>query len=381
MKGSKVQKVLIIIDKLGWSYDTIAKGLVKFNPNSNLSFDIVSIKEGINYIERNHTNYDLVFPIGWTMVISKKKKDNYSEKLSFLDRKKLITGIHSHRSWDGYLSLPEGGPPPPEALLNKLSQLKKINIISRRLYKIFQDAGLGNITLTENGVDTELFHPIQPININRKVPLVLGFSGSTYIRKHDDLKGLSEFILPLNGIPNVQVEVLGGKGEQQVKRDKMPKLYNKIDLYICASTSEGFSQSVLEASSCGRGIISTKVGGCEDLIQENKNGFFIERDLEEIIKRVRQLEANRYLVRRLGAENRKIVLERYSWKIKVQEWLKFIESNLPIAQSVFVDSHKNASAGPSEARGLEFQPCSANSASGLPSDIIDIIDKKTHGKG
>ncbi len=323
-----MKKVLIIVDKLGWSYDTIAKGLVRFNTNDKLSFDIVSIEEELDYIERDHTKYDLLFAMGWTLIISKKKKENYRELLTFLDRTKLITGIHSHRSWDQYLTRPEVYSPPPKELVNKLSQLKNINIISRRLYKLFRDAGLENIVLTENGVDTELFHPIHPINTDRKVPLVIGFSGSTYIRKHDYLKGYSEFIKPLNKIPNVEVKILGGRGERQVEREEMPQLYNQVDLYICASTSEGFSQSVLEASSCGRGIISTKVGGCEDLIEEHINGFFIKRDLEEIKKIVMQCEVDRSLVKRLGENNRKRILEKYSWKIQVKAWLNFIESNL-----------------------------------------------------
>jgi len=123
--------------------------------------------------------------------------------------------------------------------------------------------------------------------------------------------------------------VLGGKGERQVKREDMPALYNQIDLYICASTSEGFSQSVLEAAACDRGVISTKVGGCEDLITENHNGYFIRRDREQISCVVRRLESDRQLVRTLGENNRAVVEERYSWDVRVRDWLQFIESNLP----------------------------------------------------
>jgi len=323
-----MKRVLIIVDKFAWSYDTIALGLVRFNTNNQLSFDIASIKADFENIEQNHAQYDLVFAMGWTLVIAKKKKENYRELLTFLDRKKLITGIHSHRSWDQYRSLPEDCPPPPEALVNKLKQLKGINIISRRLFRIFQDAGLENITLTENGVDTDLFAPAEPVNTDRSQPLVLGFSGSAGIAKHDDLKGFSEFIAPLDAIPNVTVQVLGGRGEEQVPRKAMPALYNQIDLYICASTSEGFSQSILEAASCGRGVLSTKVGGSEDLIEEGHNGFFIHRNLEGIKKRVQQLEEDRLLVKRLGENNRRRILEKYSWKIQVRAWLEFIESNL-----------------------------------------------------
>ncbi len=324
-----MQKILIIIDKLGWSYDTIAKGIVKYAQNSNFAFDIASVNEHYTFIEKNHSHYDLIFALGWTLLIAKNKKYNYGELLTFLDKRKVITGIHSHRSWDSYLSTPDFFPSPPQELLDKLAKFKAVNIISKRLFKIFHDAGLTNIVLTENGVDTELFRPSKPINTDRNRPLMVGFSGSKDIAKHDALKGFSEFILPLNEIRNVQVQVLGGRGDEQVKREDMPELYNQIDLYVCASTSEGFSQSVLEAAACGRGVISTKVGGCEDLIEENVNGFFINRDITEIKRLITRLEQDRLLVKQLGANNRQKVLEHYSWNIRVQEWLAFIEANLP----------------------------------------------------
>lgn len=328
-----MHNVLIITDKPGWSYDTIAKGLVRYNDNAALTLDIMAANEQMERIEREHPRYDLVFPLGWTQIISKKKKQLYQDLSPFLDRDKLITGIHSHRSWDDYASLPDFSPAPPVALLDKLSRVRGINIISRRLYEIFARAGLSNIVLTENGVDTELFSPRRPINVDRRLPLVLGFSGSKDIAKHDYLKGFSEFIEPLGALPNVEIKVLGGRGEQQVRREDMPALYNQIDLYICASTSEGFSQSVLEASACGRGVVSTRVGGCEELIEEGHNGYFIRRDLEHIKTVISRLEADRQLVRSLGENNRRVVVNRYSWRVKVKDWLRFIESHLPHASS------------------------------------------------
>jgi glycosyltransferase involved in cell wall biosynthesis len=323
-----MKNILIIVDKFGWSYDTIAKGLVKYADNQRFCFDIVSVGEDMAFIEKNHDRYDLVFAMGWTLVISKKKKHHYRELLPFLDRRKLISGIHSHRSWDDYLSMPDELPLPAPALLERLAGLKGINIISRRLYRIFKQAGLNNITLTENGVDTELFRPGRPVSTRRDKPLVIGFSGSKDIAKHDYLKGFSEFILPLNEIANVEVKTLGGRGEHQVKREDMPALYHQIDLYICASTSEGFSQSVLEAASCARGVISTRVGGCEDLIEQGYNGYFINRDLNEIKALVVRLEADRDHVGQLGHNSRKRIVQHYSWAIQVQHWLRFIESHL-----------------------------------------------------
>ena len=324
-----MRTVLMIIDKFGWSYDAIVKGLTKGHGDSALSFDIVSLADNLKYIEQHHAKYDLVFAVGWTLIMSKKKKHRYRQELTFLNRRKLITGIHSHRSWDEYATLPDAGPPPPQELIEELSTLRGVNVISRRLFHLFRDAGLSNITLTENGVDTDLFIPTRPIPTDRHGPLIIGFCGSTHTDKHDHLKGYSQFIAPLRELPNVEIKVLGGKGEGQVTREEMPHLYNQIDLYICASTSEGFSQSVLEASACGRGVISTRVGGCEDLITEGHNGFFIERDLPGIKHLLTQLEADRLLVQQLGRNNRQRILERYAWTLQGPAWLDFIESNLP----------------------------------------------------
>ncbi len=320
--------MLIITDKPGWSYDTIARGLVRYNDNPALVLDIASASDQMAFIEREHQRYDLVFPLGWTQVIAKHRKLGFEDLLPFLDRRKLITGIHSHRAWDNYESMPDFAPDPPAALLAKLSELKGINIISRRLHRIFGRAGLANIVLTENGVDTELFSPERPVDTDRRPPLVVGFSGSKDIAKHDFLKGFSDYIEPLGAVGNVQVRVLGNRGEGQVRREDMPALYNQIDLYLCASTSEGFSQSVLEASACGRGVLSTRVGGCEDLIEEGRNGFFVQRDIGQIKALVERLEADRPLVKSLGEANRRIVLDSYSWKLKVRDWLQFVESHL-----------------------------------------------------
>lgn len=327
------KQVLVIIDKYGWSYDTIAKGLVAHNGDEGLRLDVLSAREDDTVIERTHGRYDLVFVLGWTSLYSAKPKHALKPLLPFLDPARVITGIHSHRSWDGYASTPEHSPKPPEALLERLAQVRGVNIISKRLWRLFDDAGLNNITLTENGVDTHLFSPIRPVGQNPTAPLVLGFSGSTEIAKHDKLKGFSEFIAPLESIPGVQVRALGGRGEGQVSREEMPALYNLIDLYICASSSEGFSQSVLEAAACGRGVISTRVGGCEDLIREGINGFLVPRQLAAFRAVIERLVADRPRVAELGGNNRRIVESEYAWSRRAEDWLRFVRLHLGMCET------------------------------------------------
>lgn len=324
-----MRRVLVVVDKYGWSYDTIAKGLVEHNTDPGLELQVASAAEDAERIAREHERFDLVFVLGWTNVFAKRKGLAYQALLPFIDPRRLVTGIHSHRSWDGYASTPEHTPAPPDALIEKLAGLRGVNVISRRLHRIFQAAGLRNLTLTENGVDTTLFAPTRAPGAEPQAPLVVGFAGSTAIARHDDLKGFSAFIEPLADLPGVVVRALGGRGANQVPRAAMPALYNAIDLYVCASSSEGFSQSVLEASACARAVVSTKVGGCEDLIVDGLNGWLVPRRADAIRDAVARLAGDRRLLADMGARNRTIVQARFAWHVRVHDWLAFLRAHLP----------------------------------------------------
>ena len=108
----------------------------------------------------------------------------------------------------------------------------------------------------------------------------------------------------------------------------MPLFYNQLDVYLCASSSEGFSLSVLEASACGRPVISTRVGGCEDLIVDGENGFLVDRDIAAFAEKLRFLNNDRTLLARMGHKNREVIETNWSWKVRAKDWLDFIMNNL-----------------------------------------------------
>jgi glycosyltransferase involved in cell wall biosynthesis len=53
-------------------------------------------------------------------------------------------------------------------------------------------------------------------------------------------------------------------------------LYAKCDVWLCGSRSEGFHLPPLEAMACRCPVVSTKVGGSMDAIQEGVNGHLVE---------------------------------------------------------------------------------------------------------
>jgi glycosyltransferase involved in cell wall biosynthesis len=61
----------------------------------------------------------------------------------------------------------------------------------------------------------------------------------------------------------------------RVKPNQLASYYNAADLLVCGSIYEGWSQTMLEALSCGLPIVSTDVSGARDLIEEGNNGFIL----------------------------------------------------------------------------------------------------------
>lgn len=317
-----MKKVLIIVDKPNWAYDSIAKSLLKYISSKKFIAEIDYIKNSKYEINNLNDNFDLFFFIGWQSIIKKNFFGNYQLIYPNLDKKKIICGIHSHHSWDKRKSMPNKIVYPEKKLIDTLNSLNSINLVSSRLFNIFKDSGLKNGHLTFNGVDTEIFSPEKRKVISKY--LRVGYSGS---KKHDWRKGITEFIIPASNLNNVKLYIAAPQ-INYVSHEMMADFYNEIDLYLCASSSEGFSLSVLEALACGIPVISTNVGGCEEIIKNGKNGFLVDRNVEDFKKKIIYFQNKPQEIYNMGKNARQIIEKNWSWKIRVDDWYKFILNSL-----------------------------------------------------
>jgi glycosyltransferase involved in cell wall biosynthesis len=64
-------------------------------------------------------------------------------------------------------------------------------------------------------------------------------------------------------------------------QDEIPRLYRQCDVWLCGSYSEGFHLPPLEAMACRCPVVSTRVGGPMDIVEEGINGFLV--DVEDSI--------------------------------------------------------------------------------------------------
>ena len=85
-------------------------------------------------------------------------------KQNNIPNEKILTGIHSHHSWDSRKTMPDEDFLPPKKLVRFLKKYKAVNAVSNKLTRIFKKAGLDTVQCTLNGVDTELFKPLKPMH-------------------------------------------------------------------------------------------------------------------------------------------------------------------------------------------------------------------------
>lgn len=299
--------VLILIDKPNWAYHSIAKALVKYNNDPDLHLEIIHVKKNASRIKKIYKKFDRILVMGW---------QNY-QLVTFIPKNIVMVGLHSFHSWDDRKTTIEKDVKPPSRLLDDLSKFSKVNAVSLRLTNLFKKHGI-DVTYTPNGVDTAIFKRISKPPVGKK--LIVGYSGS---KGHDWRKGVSKFIEPASKKSNVGIKIAMLSTGNHIKLEEMYKFYQGIDVYICASLSEGMSLSVLEAASCGRPVISTRVSGNVEFLKEGQTAFFVDRKVEEFVKAVNKFKDPNTLSR-MSDNIEKDMRENWCWGKQAPAWIDYL---------------------------------------------------------
>lgn len=70
-------------------------------------------------------------------------------------------------------------------------------------------------------------------------------------------------------------------------QEKLRELYAQCDVWLCGSNVEGFHLPPLEAMACRCPVVSTRVGGPIDIIEEGVNGYLVDvKDVDALADRV-----------------------------------------------------------------------------------------------
>lgn len=97
------------------------------------------------------------------------------------------------------------------------------------------------------------------------------------------------------------------------------------DAHIVAFPSyyrEGVPKSLIEATACGRPIVTTDSIGCRDTVEENYNGFLVPiKDSEALAERLQLLIEDKVLRQQMGINSRALAERDFSLKKVVEKHL------------------------------------------------------------
>ncbi len=155
------------------------------------------------------------------------------------------------------------------------------------------------------GIDTQLFLPQSKSNSK----FTLG-----YVGRIDSMKGWDIFVKAIDFLRKENIEckaIIAGRGNSEgqliklidelklhddikyvgpISHDQLPMIYKHLDVFVfptCLKESLGLVG--IEAMACGIPVVGSQIGGLQDYIVSNKNGYFFEPgniiDLVDKIKR------------------------------------------------------------------------------------------------
>ncbi|MGZ5280750.1 MAG: glycosyltransferase [Bacteroidia bacterium] len=113
------------------------------------------------------------------------------------------------------------------------------------------------------------------------------------------------------------------------KRDDLPVFYMAADALVMSSQWEGLPNVILEAMSYELPVISTNVGGVEDLIEDRVNGFLCKpKDPQGLAKAMNEMIKLPLEKRKLMGKNSKQRLSEFSPEVILGKWDNLIHGLL-----------------------------------------------------
>lgn len=256
-----------------------------------------------------------------------------------------------------------------------IPKLDKLIAVGNETIKVGIKSGISKekFVFVPNGVDTEkLFYPkytrkdlekITGLDLkDKKVILTLG--------RLSKRKGVAWFVKKV--MPKLEENVIyliAGEGTDKeniknavyennltervklygkITEEERKILYNTIDLFVQPNIKiegdmEGFGLVVLEAASCQRTVLASKMEGLCDAIKDGKNGFLTESgNAQKYIKKIEAILENEYFRSAFGRRAREYVIENYSWKKISKSYVEEIEKIIKLKKNKSIN-HKEIS--------------------------------------
>jgi glycosyltransferase involved in cell wall biosynthesis len=198
-----------------------------------------------------------------------------------------------------------------------------------------------NITVIENGVDSQFFIPKEkPENDTVRI---------LFVSRLIEGKGLQYLIPNLHVIKekvyqncgkNIELVIVGGgpyrkelealtdkenvrdivRFEGRKNKNEVREYYQSADIFVLPSLSEGMPNVVLEAMSCGLPIVMTPCEGSKELVTDNG----IITSIEELSNNLIKICSDRNMQISMGKNSLRNIEQNFQWKSKADKYMKLI---------------------------------------------------------
>ncbi len=234
-------------------------------------------------------------------------------------------------------------------------QNKSVVFLNAADKELFVAEGLVNaskaVLIPGTGVNTNYFRPLPTPSSEEFIFIYIGRllydKGIVeYVQAAQQLKALSPNIncwvvgdfSYANQAAVSKEELLRWVAEKSIRyfgaaRDVRPFL-RRAHALVLPSYREGLSRVITEAMAMGKPVVTTRVPGCEDAVEDGVNGYLAEaRDAESLAEAMYRM----YLLskeerREMGMRNREKVLAQFDEKIISERYLQLIVKGLDNAE-------------------------------------------------
>jgi glycosyltransferase involved in cell wall biosynthesis len=207
-------------------------------------------------------------------------------------------------------------------------------------YLLQLGAGDEQVRVLRNGVDLQLFRPVQDRETLRKR---LGVAGNTLISVGHliERKGHHLVIQAMRDLPDWQLLLVGDGPEEKALRAQVQNLqlqarvsfvgrvdqerlrdyYAASDVLVLASSREGWANVLLEAMACGTPVVASPVDGTPEVVAQPAAGVLMaDRSAASVVAGVRTLETA--MPQRVAT---RAYAEQFDWDATSQGQLEIFE--------------------------------------------------------
>ncbi len=214
---------------------------------------------------------------------------------------------------------------------------KYAKVPAHKLITIYNGIDFKDISIAKNIEDKK-----KELSINQFNPII-GTVGHLTVAK-GVVYLLKAFQLVLEDFPNACLLVVGdGPQEKELKKSALElnivpsvkflgfredaiDIMNVMDVFVLPSLWEGMPNVVLEAYALGKPVVSTRVGGTEEIIKDGETGFLVSpKDWRNLAKCIKSLIKDTEMKERFGFKGKEFVSKNFSLEKMVKATEKLYE--------------------------------------------------------